>query len=339
MMGTLMKGVDKGFADNLSMLGNDTFYVERWPWRNIGDDWVRFRNRREILPEFADQMNEMIRTTPRSTLVTAVPAVGSWGSVERRDRSVANISMLGTSAEFPIVSPANVEYGRFFSPNEALTRRNVVVLGYDVATGLFPDGNELSVGDTVHIRGLRFEVVGVLARQGSFLGMQSFDQQVIMPLGALRKFHGHNRNSGIRVLKQPWASLDDAQDEIEGHMRRIRMLMPGVENDFEINQSRAIEEQIGPVKRNIALAGFFITGLALFVGAIGIMNITFVSVKERTREIGTRRALGAQKRSILLQFLTEAVSICLLGGFFWTRTFLFCQAGDERGCPGFSGGV
>lgn len=314
MMGTLMKGVDQGFADNLSMLGNDTFYVERWPWRNIGDDWARFRNRRDIVPEYAEMLNERIAATPRSTLVVAVPAVGSWGAVERRDLTVSDISMIGTHYNFPVVSPADVEHGRFFSANEDLTRRNAAVLGFDVAAGLFPGGNETAIGQTVTIRGLRFEVVGVLARQGSFLGMQSFDQQVLMPVGALRKFHSHNRRTGVRVLKQPWASLDDAQDEIEGHMRGIRMLMPGVPNDFEINQSRAIEEQIGPVKRNIALAGFFITGLALFVGAIGIMNITFVSVKERTREIGTRRALGARRRSILIQFLTEAVAICMLGG-------------------------
>ncbi|OPZ71173.1 MAG: Macrolide export ATP-binding/permease protein MacB [Verrucomicrobia bacterium ADurb.Bin474] len=97
-------------------------------------------------------------------------------------------------------------------------------------------------------------------------------------------------------------------------MRRVRGLEPGEAEDFEVNQSDMIEKQLGPVKMGIAVAGFFVTGLALFVGAIGIMNITFVSVKERTREIGTRRALGARRRAILLQFLVESCMICLLGG-------------------------
>jgi putative ABC transport system permease protein len=105
-----------------------------------------------------------------------------------------------------------------------------------------------------------------------------------------------------------------ASDELTGIMRGIRGLLPEQPNDFEINQSEALEEQLGPVKSGITLAGFFITGLALFVGAIGIMNITFVSVRERTREIGTRRALGARREAILLQFLFEAVAVCLFGG-------------------------
>ena len=108
--------------------------------------------------------------------------------------------------------------------------------------------------------------------------------------------------------------MDAAFDELTGVYRRVRSLLPEDENDFEINRSEALEESLGPVKSGIAIAGFFITGLALFVGAIGIMNITFVSVKERTREIGTRRAIGARRQAILLQFLIEAVSICILGG-------------------------
>jgi putative ABC transport system permease protein len=314
MMGTLMKGVDKGFTDSLNMLGTDTFYVERWPWRNVGDDWPRYRNRPQIRSEHADALNELIADTPNSKLMIAVPCVVSWERIERRDLDVSNIQTIGTTADFPLVTPANIEFGRFFAVHEALVGRNLIILGYDVATALFPEGNETALGEMVRIRGIRFEVIGVLSRQGNFLGMQSFDSQALMSIPALRKFYSGDWRNHIRVLKHPDASLDQAEDEIVGHMRRIRGVMPGRDNDFEVNQSRAIEEQIGPVKRTIALAGFFITGLALFVGAIGIMNITFVSVKERTREIGTRRALGARRRTILLQFLIEAVSICMMGG-------------------------
>jgi putative ABC transport system permease protein len=108
--------------------------------------------------------------------------------------------------------------------------------------------------------------------------------------------------------------MAEAREELQGLMRRIRGLGPEQRDDFEINEQGTIRQQLDPIKNGIAMAGLFITGLALFVGAIGIMNITFVSVKERTKEIGTRKALGARRRTILLQFLVEAVAICFVGG-------------------------
>jgi putative ABC transport system permease protein len=121
--------------------------------------------------------------------------------------------------------------------------------------------------------------------------------------------------------------MADAADELVGDMRRVRGQLPGERDNFTVNQQQAFKDQLDPVKRGIAIAGLFITGLSLFVGAIGIMNITFVSVKERTKEIGTRKALGARRRTILLQFLIEAVSICLLGGVIGIAlTFGLCLA-------------
>jgi putative ABC transport system permease protein len=108
--------------------------------------------------------------------------------------------------------------------------------------------------------------------------------------------------------------LAEAKDELMGHMRRLRGIQPGDEPNFAINAQEAFKATLGPIQAGIAIAGLFITSLSLFVGAIGIMNITFVSVKERTKEIGTRKALGARRRTILMQFLIEAVSICVLGG-------------------------
>jgi putative ABC transport system permease protein len=154
----------------------------------------------------------------------------------------------------------------------------------------------------------------VAARQGSFLGLFSWDSQVILPLSAFgRSFPLRYADPDIRVQVDV-ARMEEAKEEIRGVMRRLRRLGPEKRDDFEINSQQVIREQIDPIKSKIAFAGFFITGLALFVGAIGIMNITYVSVKERTKEIGTRKALGARRRTILLQFLIEAVSICLLGG-------------------------
>jgi putative ABC transport system permease protein len=202
--------------------------------------------------------------------------------------------------------------GRFFSELEARAGRNVAVIGFDVADALFP--NESPIGKEIQIRSQRYTVLGVAARQGSFLGMFSWDSQVILPLAAFgRVFPLRWASPEIRV-QVDLARMEEAKDELRGLMRRIRKLGPERKDDFDINSQQVIREQIDPVKQRIALAGLFITGLALFVGAIGIMNITYVSVKERTKEIGTRKALGARRRTILLQFLIEAVSICVLGG-------------------------
>ncbi|MFO7726429.1 MAG: FtsX-like permease family protein, partial [Oceanipulchritudo sp.] len=230
------------------------------------------------------------------------------------DRSIGSVYINGTTADFALINTADIREGRFFSYPEEKSARNVIVLGHDVADTLFPEGIDQAMGGEVVISGFTFRVIGVLQRQGSFLGLQSFDNQVIIPLPSMLRFFTGNWRNSIRVQAEPGAGMEYAADELTGLYRRIRGLLPGEPDNFEINRSEALEDQLGPVKSGLALAGFFITGLALFVGAIGIMNITFVSVKERTREIGTRRAIGARRQAILLQFLIEAVSICLLGG-------------------------
>ncbi|MDD4348905.1 MAG: ABC transporter permease [Opitutales bacterium] len=316
LMGTAIKGIDIGFRDSLSMLGNDVFYVEKFPWKDVGDEWMMYRNRPNMKSSYADDLNQIIAGTADSNLVIAVPTVGSRQRIDRDQRNIGGVEVIGTNSDFTLINTGDIEHGRFFTDNEALAGRNVIVLGYDVANTLFPEGVEQAVGKDVRVRNIRFRVVGVFARQGSFLGLQSFDSNGVIPLLSLRKFFVNPwwDTTTIRVKKHPDATIAEARDEIIGATRRVRGLEPGEAEDFEVNQSDMIEKQLGPVKMGIAVAGFFVTGLALFVGAIGIMNITFVSVKERTREIGTRRALGARRRAILLQFLVESCMICLLGG-------------------------
>ena len=138
---------------------------------------------------------------------------------------------------------------------------------------------------------------------------------MLMPLGAYRKYFGvRDENTEIQVKIRDKNRVPEATDELIGAMRRVRGLVPGERDSFSVNEGQAFKQQLDPIKQGIAFAGLFVTGLSLFVGAIGIMNITFVSVRERTKEIGTRKALGARRRTILLQFLIEAVSICAVGG-------------------------
>jgi putative ABC transport system permease protein len=310
LMGTAIKGIDVGVDRSMAGFGDDVLYVSKWPWRDV-DDWWNYRNRRPIQTTYAAQVNQWIAAHPDGPLKLAVPTANRSSNIIRGEYRVNNIWTLGTSADYPRMSKSDMKEGRFFSEFEAQAGRNVIVLGFDVADALFP--NESPMGKTVRIQGQSFEVIGVAAKQGSFLGLFSWDSMVAMPLTTYRRYFSARDDGEIRV-QYDGARLAAAKDELRGLMRRIRQLGPEQRDDFEINEQGTIREQLDPIKNGIALAGLFITGLALFVGAIGIMNITYVSVKERTREIGTRKALGARRRTILLQFLIEAVCICFIGG-------------------------
>jgi putative ABC transport system permease protein len=311
LMGTAILGIDAGVERSLAGFGDDVLYVTKWPWRDISD-WWSYRNRRDIDIDNAQPVNDWIAEHPGGPLKLAVPGVGWDATIIRGEYRVDSIRVVGTNADHARIFRSDMKEGRFFTEIESHSARNVAVIGFDVADALFP--NESPIGKTIQIRSQRFMVVGVPARQGSFLGLFSWDSQVILPLGAFgRLFPVRWANPDIEV-QVDLQRMDEAKDELRGLMRRVRGLSPENKDDFEINSQQVIREQIDPIKKGIALAGLFITGLALFVGAIGIMNITYVSVKERTKEIGTRKALGARRRTILLQFLVEAVSICLIGG-------------------------
>ncbi len=310
LMGTAILGIDAGVNRSLAGFGDDVLYVTKWPWREV-DDWWTYRNRPRLKIDYARQINDWIAAHPGGPIRVAVPAADRGSTVIRGDLRLNNIHTLGTTPDLARISRTDMREGRFFNEVEARGGRNVIVIGFDVADALFP--GESPVGKTVRIRTQRYTVIGVTARQGSFLGLFSWDSMVIMPVNAFRRNFWIGNNVQIRVQVDD-ARMDEAREELRGLMRRIRQIPLEKRDDFEINEQKVIREQLDPIKRGIALAGLSITGLSLFVGAIGIMNITYVSVKERTKEIGTRKALGARRRAILLQFLIEAVSISLAGG-------------------------
>lgn len=311
LMGTAIRGIDAGVDRSLAGFGDDILYVTKWPWRDV-DDWWVYRNRSAIKTAYARQINDWVAGRPGGPLKLAVPADQSSSTLIRGEYRVNNIYTLGTSSDLSRISKSDMKEGRFFSEFEAQSGSNVIMIGYDVADALFP--GESPLGRNVRIRDQNFTVVGVSARQGSFLGLFSWDSMAAMPLNTFRRYFSTTSNTGQIRVQYDTARAAEAKDELRGLMRRIRQLGPEQRDDFEINEQGTIREQLDPIKNGIAIAGLFITGLSLFVGAIGIMNITYVSVKERTREIGTRKALGARRRTILLQFLIEAVSICLIGG-------------------------
>jgi putative ABC transport system permease protein len=312
LMGTAIRGIDTGFDRSMAGFGDDVLYIEQWPW-NTGDDYWHFRNRPDIKLSFADRLNQIIRKNPDSLLDLAVAAPASIQTVTYGKRQISSVYAMGTTHEYAYLSRTDCEKGRFINEAESRGGRNVCVIGRDVAEGLFSGQDPMD--KVVRIRDQEFRVIGVFAKQGSFLGIFSWDSQVVIPLASyIKYFKSNQENASIRVKVRDKIRIAEAKEELRGDFRRIRGLLQEQEDNFAINEQKVLQSSLEPVKTGLATAGLFITGLALFVGAIGIMNVTFVSVKERTREIGTRKALGARRRTILIQFLIEAVSICLIGG-------------------------
>ncbi len=332
LMGTAIAGIQVGFDKSMAVFGDDVLYVGQWPWKRV-DDWWNYRDRKKIKTEYAEPLNRMIAATPNSNLVVAVPTSSLVQSVKYAGNEVSGVYVRGTVSDYIITSTFDFKEGRFFNELESRGGANVCVVGYDVADALFPSASPLD--KTVLINGQPFRVLGVISRQGTFLGLFSLDSIVVMPLPTFQKYFSAKSESDILVKVKDKTRLAEAKDELTGLMRRVRGLPPEKKDDFSINEQQALKSTLDPIKNSIAIAGLFITGLSLFVGAIGIMNITFVSVKERTKEIGTRKALGARRRTILLQFLIESTALCLVGGFIGlTFAYLMCL-GLGKGFPSF----
>src|SRR6201987_2007009 len=312
LMGTAIRGIDIGFNRSMSGFGDDVLYVEQYPWSSPADFW-QFRNRPGIKLTVADRLNRIMAENPQSLLQLAVAAPATRQTVFYGKRLVSNVYITGTTYEYAYLAETNCDKGRFINEAESRDGRNVCVIGKDVVDGLF--GGADSMNKIIKVRDQEYRIIGEFSKQGSFLGIFSWDSQIVIPLSSYVKyFKSNQQNASIRVKVRDKTRMLEAKEELRGIVRRIRGLLPEQGDNFAINEQKSLRSSIEPVKTGLAIGGLSITGLALFVGAIGIMNITFVSVRERTREIGTRKALGAPRRAILIQFLIEAIAICVGGG-------------------------
>ena len=319
LMATAIDGLNQSFLKSISFLGADTLYVTRTGWMHDSrESWMKANRRRQIT------LAQVRAVERQMTLARAIaPFVGTGRPVKYKNRTSNNVSVLGTTDQFIYTDGMTVGEGRFMSAEEAEGGRPVCMIGFQVATNLFP--NEPALGAKIKVGGATFEVIGVMEKQGSIFG-ESLDNQVVVPVRQFITEFWRKADFEIHVKVIDLAYLEDAKEELRGILRRIRHVPPGEEDDFSIEQQESILRTFNRVAGTIAAIGLFITGLSLFVGGIGIMNIMFVSVAERTKEIGIRKAIGARRRAILVQFLTEAACICMLGSFIalsiaWPLTF------------------
>jgi putative ABC transport system permease protein len=247
------------------------------------------------------------------TLAQAIaPGAGVDRSVKYKNRQSERVGIIGSNEQSDQTMSLTLREGRYMTAAESEGGRPIAVLGFQVATNLFI--GESPLGKRIKVGGQTLEVVGVLEPKGTFLGEFSWDNRIVVPVRFLANAYRFRNDYEIQVKAISQDKIKEAEEELRGIMRRARRLRPGEADDFAINQQEMFLNTFNRVAGMIAIGGLFITSLSLFVGGIGIMNIMFVSVAERTREIGIRKAIGAKRRTILLQFLAEAAGICLLGG-------------------------
>jgi putative ABC transport system permease protein len=307
---TAANGLRDRFRESFSAVGTDVLYVSRVPWVQM-DDFFRFRNRPNIDLREARSLEQKLRGR---ALVN--PSIEGRRDIKYRSEVMENVSIIGTTDKQGRMSSAQPQTGRFLIPSDVAFKKRVCVIGTDVKDGLF--GSADPMNKLIKIGRAEFRIVGVMEKQGgSFLGGPNFDRQIYVPISSyVNAFSGSHGGEDVNVaVKAPTQeAMGDLEYEVIGEMRKIRVLRPSQPDNFSINKLDTLVGTFNNVMGVVLLVGLLVTGISLFVGAIGVMNIMFVSVTERTREIGIRKAIGATRRSILLQFLFESTAICLLGG-------------------------
>lgn len=314
LMGWALKGLDAAFDSMIDSMGTNVLHVDKWDWFG-GKRWQDVRNRKDITLEQAQKL--MSRLTMAEM---AVPTSWKWGaSIKYGDENISGVSVNGTWSNYAFVSLGGLEDGRFFSSSEDQFNAHVVVIGFNVAQILFPRGD--AVGKTVKIMGRPFLVIGSIKKRGTMM-MDFLDNQVYIPLNVFMNMYGSNRSITIEVKARNVQELAELRQETIGALRSIRNVPYDKEDDFAINESQNFRDILATFRTGIWAVGLLMSGLSFLVGIIGIMNIMFVSVTERTKEIGIRKAVGAKSASILFQFLVEAASLCFLGALI---AFVLCS--------------
>ena len=306
---TAANGLANNFRESVSVLGSDVLYVSRMPWIFQGR-FFQFRNRPNL--ELRDS-DKLARQLGSGAIVN--PTDDTQRPVRYLSEVIDNATVIGTTDRHMLVSSAVPEHGRFLSTYDVRFKRRVCVIGVTVREQLF--GEVDPVNKKLRIGRSDFRVVGVMEKQGSagFFGGPDFDSQIFIPVTTfVREFGGRNRSFAFAVKAPPGADVADFEYEVVGEMRKIRKLKPNEEDDFAINKMDSLLDAFNNVMGVVLMIGVAVTGVSLFVGGVGVMNIMFVSVTERTAEIGIRKAIGAKRRAILLQFLIESSAICLIGG-------------------------
>lgn len=300
--------LDTYFKDTLSLMGGDVITVTKRPAIQMGDDWRLYRNRQDIT------FRQMESLQGRAFLSQEIGPNTSFQTtrITFGDRETEpNVPVRGGNQFYLPNNAFDLQDGRNFQLEDIDNARPVAILGAEVAETLFEGSDPL--GKSIRVEGRPYTVIGVAAPRGNVFG-QTLDRFVVIPYTTLVNVYGRERNIGIQVKARSIDFIEETIDELTGIMRTIRQVVPGEPNDFEIQTNESLSGIFDQFTGILYMVGFIVGGIALLGAGIGVMNIMLVSVTERTREIGIRKAVGATKRAITSQFLMESIAICQIGG-------------------------
>lgn len=306
----VVDSLEANIRGSINQLGDDIVYVQKWPFGGGGDyAWWKYLNRPE--PSLNDAQELEKRVTKASQLIYVF---GTNATAKYLNNAVENIDLIGAGYAFKELWNFNLGSGRYLTQQEAESGKPYCIIGVTIAEGLF--GNEDPIGKIIKVMGRKLTVIGTFEKTGKTLVGQNYDQMVQVPVAYLRRLVNPKNVQGTAIVikAKPNVGITELKDEVRGHLRSIHRLKPTAEDDFSLNEISILSAGLDSLFQVIGLAGTFIGGFSILVGGFGIANIMFVSVKERTTEIGIQKALGAKNSFILIQFLQESILLCLLGG-------------------------
>ena len=312
---TAVDSLEMNIRESVSALGDDVVYIQKWPWGpEEGSEeyaWWKYLNRPLVTLDENESIRRYSKLASESCLVATARR-----TIRYQNNTAADITIMGATDGFQNIRSFEIEKGRYFSPFEITGGRNIGVLGAELAADLFE--NDDPVGQEIRIGGFKVTVIGVTKKEGKgTFDDNNLDELVLLPIHFMRNFvdiRRDNANPQIWVQAREGVSVDELSDELTSILRSIRRLKPMDDNNFALNQTSLISNQLDQVFKVINIAGFFIGIFSILVGGFGIANIMFVSVKERTHLIGIEKAIGAKNYFILMEFLIESVILSLVGG-------------------------
>ena len=329
---TAVDGMEDDVRSSVDKLGNNAIFIQKWPWAFGGDyPWWKYWQRP------VPTMDEMKQLKERTQLADAIAFRVTYGdqTVKWQGSVAENCDIILSSHDFEEVSGFTISEGRYFSEAESNGGYPVALIGFEVASSLFPGFS--AIDKIIQISGRKLTVIGVLDKEGESLMGNSNDKAVVIPVNYGRNYVDiRSDRGGPLIIAKAREGVVNAEliEELRGHMRSLRRLRPAEEDNFALNETRLLSNQVTQLFGTISIAGAIIGGFSILVGGFGIANIMFVSVRERTPLIGIQKSLGAKNYVILIQFLTESVILCIIGGmiglfFVFLATLLAGRAGFE----------
>ncbi|MBS1574139.1 MAG: ABC transporter permease [Bacteroidetes bacterium] len=307
-----VNSLQQNIQNELKSLGNNTIYLDKWEWSDDGPDYPWWKYVKRPSPKF-EQVKQIKERAPLAKYVAFF--ISSTDNLDYGGNRLTNVNIYGCSEDYEHIQPVELSAGRYFSDAEFAREANVALIGFEIADKFF-GSPERSIGKIIKAKNRQLQVIGVIKKQGkTMVGGWNFDESVIVPYRFARTMMEERRaDPKIMIKGDDKISSKTLKDELYGAVRAIHNLSPTQENDFSLNDINDFSDAVGQAFVSINIGGWAIAALSLIVGMFGVANIMFVTVRERTNQIGLKKAIGAKSRVILTEFLLESAFLCIIGG-------------------------